>query len=257
LVLIDYIDEGFLYYKWGQVMIIDFVPAAITAGLDQRFKAFPFLHKITRMSEELLAGYLDSVDIPAASLLLQEGDDCQMLLLVESGDIRVYRQAENGRTITFYHVSPGESCVLGINCLLREQDYPAQAVTDSPCRALTIPAAIFRQLFRDDPACQEFVMDLFSRRMSSLMLLVGEITFGQMEQRLARFIFETAEKHPGEFHPITLSHEQIALQLGTAREVVSRLLQQFSEEGLIKLERLRISLLKPKEIENIYKSHQM
>jgi len=231
-------------------------PVAAAASLEQRLKAFPFLKQISAASCELLSGKLGSLDIPTDTLLLQEGDDCQTLLLVETGDIRVYRQAENGRAITFYHVFPGESCVLGINCLLGEQDYPALAVTDGACRALTIPATVFRQLFREDSAVQQFVTDLFSRRMGSLMLLIGEVAFGRMDQRLARFIYETAKKQPGEFHPITLSHEQIALQLGTAREVISRLLQQFSEEGLIKLERLRISLQKPEKVQQIYKTPQ-
>lgn len=225
--------------------------------LEQRLKAFPSLDQISVPGWKLLASNLGSLAIPADTMLLNEGDDCQSLLLLESGEIRVYRQAENGRTITLYRVLPGESCVLGINCLLGGETYPAQAVADEACRALTIPGGVFRQLFREDPATQKFVMDLFSRRMSSLMLLVGEITFGRMDQRLARFIYEAAEKQPGEFHPVTLSHEQIALQLGTAREVISRLLQQFAEEGLIKLERLRISLEKPKELQYLYKSHPL
>ncbi len=233
-----------------------FSPQKTAAGLEKRLRAFPFLEQLSPESWALLASKLMAREIPPDSLLLQEGDDCQALLLVEEGDIRVYRQAENGREITLYRVDPGESCVLGTSCLLGNKTYPALAKTDKPCRVLIIPADIFRQLFQSDNAVQKFVMDLFTRRMTSLMLLVGEISFGRMDQRLARFIYDEAEKSPGEFHPVTLSHEQIALHLGTAREVVSRLLHQFGEEGLILPERRHISIKDPRGLRTKFSTHE-
>jgi len=226
-----------------------FTPAPANSSLEQRLRSFPLLAHLSPSSWEQLSAKLIAQEIPEGTLLLQQGDDCQALLLVERGDIRVYRQAENGREITLYRVEPGESCVLGTSCVLGGQAYPARAVVDAPCRALIIPAEIFRELFQQDVAVQEYVMDLFSRRMTGLMMLVSEVSFGRMDQRLARFLGEESEKHPGEFHPISLSHEQIALHLGTAREVVSRLLHQFADEGLIKLERRRISLLRTEELQ--------
>lgn len=226
----------------------EFIPAAENTGLEKRLRAFPCLERLKPESWCLLAPELSTQKIPAGTLLLQQGDDCQAILLVESGDIRVYRQAENGREITLYRVEPGESCILGTSCILGGKTYPALAGVDAACRSLVIPARIFRTLFQQDAAVQKYVMDLYSRRMTGLMMLVSEVNFGRMDQRLARFLYEESEKHPGEFHPISLSHEQIALHLGTAREVISRLLHQFADEGLIKLERRRISLLKTEEL---------
>ncbi|RME41497.1 MAG: Crp/Fnr family transcriptional regulator [Deltaproteobacteria bacterium] len=213
-----------------------------------RLCAFPNLDDLSAQSIEILTPELQAVELPAGEVLLNDGDECRALLLVEKGGIRVYRQNDGGRQMTLYRVEPGESCVLGTSCVIGERAYPALAETLTPTQALVLPAPVFRQLFASDPAVQRFVMELFSRRLADLMLLVSEVGFGRMDLRLARFLLQEAEKQPGQFHPVPLSHEEIALHLGTAREVVSRLLHQFADEGLIRLERRRISLVHPESL---------
>jgi len=219
-----------------------FRPADRQSPLAGRLAAFGFIRLLSERARQKLESECTPLELPAGAALLSAGDDCSALLLVERGGIRVYKQAENGREITLYQVRPGESCVLGTSCILQTASYPAEAVVDAATDALAVPAHLFRELFHSEDAARQFVMELFTLRLSGMMLLVEEVAFRRMDQRLARFLLDEAQLQPGLLRPVTLSHEQIAARLGTAREVVSRLLQNFAAEGEIELERRQIRL---------------
>ncbi len=214
-----------------------FAPAPFSAPLRERLLAFPFLRGLARESFERLAASCESLVVPQGQHLLDEGALCEALLLVERGHIRVYKSAPTGREITLYRVEPGESCLLGTACLLSGEHYPAQAATLEEMNALAVPAQVFRSLFGREQGVQGFVVDLFSRRFVDLMVLVDEVVFRRMDERLSGFLLAEARKAPGALYPVEMTHEEIAAHLGTAREVVSRLLAQFETEGLVALGR--------------------
>lgn len=185
---------------------------------------------------------------PAGTVLLDEGQPCDRALLVSRGAIRVYKTSPSGRDITLYLVQPGEMCVLGISCLLRDRRYPAQASVKIDTEALGIPASVFRRLFREEEAVQQFVLDMFSSRLSSVTRLVEEVAFRRMDERLAVFLLKEAVRTPGTYPTVTMSHEQIASHLGTAREVISRLLSRFEDDGLVTLDRRRVRIIEPAKL---------
>ncbi len=228
---------------------MSFRPAGHDASLTERIARFPFYAPLTPKGKERLLKSLTVMEIADGTQLLDEGAPCQALLLVEAGAIRVFKVSPAGREITLYQVRPGESCVLGTSCVVNTLSYPAHAVAARRTDVLAVPATVFRELYDGEPPVRAFVMDLFSRRLADLMLLVEEVAFRRMDERLAAFLLEKGRMAEGVLRPVEMSHEEIASHLGTAREVVSRMLQQFADEGLVRLERKRIVLQKAGPLE--------
>jgi len=177
-------------------------------------------------------------DVPAAGRLYAEGDSCAAIAFVLDGEIRVYKIGENGREITLYEIGQGETCILNASCILSGTSYPANAVTLTPARILLIPSMIFRRLVGEHEELREFVFFLLSRRLSSVMELVEEVAFGRMDGRLMDYLEAKSEKGL-----IETTHQKIANDLGTSREVVSRLLKDFERKGQVRLARNEITLL--------------
>lgn len=210
--------------------------------------SFPFGPGLSAGGADKIRRFLSPARFPAGTVLLSEGSRCESLLLIRSGAIRVMKSTPEGRGITLYLVQAGEMCVLGISCLLSDRAYPALAVAKSDIDALVVPGGVFRELFREEPAVQQFVVELFSRRLSAVMTLVEEVAFRKMDQRLASFLLRESSGGPGVYRPVEMSHEQIAGHLGTVREVVSRLLSQFEDDGLIALDRRCVRIADPAKL---------
>ena len=201
-------------------------------------KAFPtFSASRDTLVKELLA-VSRMQDVPAGSRLYAEGDACAAIAFVLDGEIRVYKISESGREITLYEIGQGETCILNASCTLSGTSYPANAVTSTPARILLIPSTIFRRLVGEHEELREFVFSLLSRRLSSVMELVEEVAFGRMDGRLMDYLAGKAENRH-----LDTTHQRIANDLGTSREVVSRLLKDFERKGQVKLARNEITLL--------------
>lgn len=169
---------------------------------------------------------------PAGALVYSEGDACQGIAFLLSGEIRVYKTGEGGREITLYEIGRGETCILNASCILSHMNYPANAVSVQEGGMLLIPAVEFRKLIASSEAMRDFVFTLLSQRLTSVMALVEEVAFGRMDRRLMEYIEEKAEN--GE---LISTHQKIADDLGTSREVVSRLLKDFEKKGKVALSR--------------------
>jgi len=228
---------------------MSFVAAGAKAPPGIRIAAFPFFAGLSETGRTLLLDSLQIMRIDAGLELLDEGALCQALLLVESGGIRVFKISPGGREITLYLVEPGESCVLGTSCVVNDLRYPAHAVCLRDTDALAVPAAVFRTLYETEAPVRAFVMELFSRRLADMMMLVEEVAFRRMDERLAVFLLEQGVLSPGVMKPIEMSHGEIAAHLGTAREVVSRVLQQFADDDLVRLERKKVIIVNSLELQ--------
>lgn len=178
------------------------------------------------------------LDAPAGTILFDAGMACQVLPLVQEGRIKVSKRAENGREIRLYSVRPGELCIVTVSCLLGGEPYPATGVAETPVSALTLPRALILRLVAEHPPFREMAFRLFAERMTGLMQLVEEVAFRKLDQRLAAWLLEHGPL-------VTVSHQTIADELGSVREIVSRLLKQFEEEGGVRLGRERIEVLAP------------
>jgi CRP/FNR family transcriptional regulator len=175
----------------------------------------------------------------AGMLIYSEGDVCSGIAFLLSGDIRVYKTSEGGREITLYEIGRGETCILNASCILTNTSYPANAVSTKEGTMLLLPATDFRKLMETSENMRHFVFGIMSSRLATVMALVEEVAFGRMDIRLKEYLSEKAD------HGILRStHQKIADDLGTSREVVSRLLKDLERKGVLSLSRNEITLLK-------------
>lgn len=167
--------------------------------------------------------------IPAGRDVFIEGDYPESIALVISGVVRVYKIGETGREITLYRFGLGESCILTANAILSQKTFPALATVEEDIEAVMIPADIFREWVKRYDLWREFVFDLLSDRLSTVMAVVDEILFQRMDQRVASWLISQAADE----NPIQVTHQEIAADLGSSREVISRILEDFRQSGLI------------------------
>jgi CRP/FNR family transcriptional regulator len=177
--------------------------------------------------------------IPAGQDVFLEGDRVDGIALLISGVVRVYKVSETGREITLYRFGLGESCILSANAILSHKTFPAIATVEQDAEAVIIPSDIFRDWVRRFDPWRDFLFDLLSQRLSTLMAVVDEVAFHRMDGRLASFLVS----HSRNQNPIHITHAEIASELGTSREVISRLLEDLSDRGLIRSARGEIEVL--------------
>ena len=177
--------------------------------------------------------------IPAGQDVFLEGDRVEGIALLISGVVRVYKIGGTGREITLYRFGLGQSCILSANAILNQITFPAIATVEQDAEAVIIPSATFRDWVRRYDLWREFVFDLLSQRLSSLMTIVDEVAFQRMDARLASFLRTRSRVQ----NPMRITHQEIASELGTSREVISRLLEDLSARGLVRSARGEIEVL--------------
>ena len=168
-----------------------------------------------------------------------EGDRIDAIALLLSGVVRVYKIGETGREITLYRFGHGESCILTANAILSRQSFPAIATVEQEAEAVMIPADTFRDWVRRYDLWRGFVFDLLSQRLASVMAIVDEVAFRRMDTRLASFLLARRRVQ----HPIRITPQEIAAELGSSREVISRILEDFADRGLIRAARGVVEIL--------------
>jgi CRP/FNR family transcriptional regulator len=177
--------------------------------------------------------------IPVGRDVFVEGDRADAIALLISGSVRVYKIGETGREITLYRFGNGQSCILTANAILSQKNFPAVATVEKEAEAVMIPADTFRDWVRRYDPWREFVFDLLSERLSAVMAIVEEVAFRRMDVRVASFLTERGRGSDS----IRVTHQAIAAELGSSREVVSRILEDFSARGMIRVSRGTIKVL--------------
>lgn len=190
---------------------------------------FPGLAALDPADRRQLESASRAVTLPAGSTVFGPGIAPQAYLLLLEGDIKVSQTSDSGREIVLYRVLPGQSCAMTTACLLGGEDYSADGVTETEVQAIAIPRAAFDDLIARSDAFRRFVFTAFSRRVTDLFKLVDEIGFQRLDVRLALRLLTLADAG-GE---IAMTHQQLATELGTAREVVSRQLNEFQRRGWV------------------------
>jgi len=193
-------------------------------GLIHEFQQAAFLAKITKGKDVFI-----------------EGDQCDAIALLISGVVRVYKIGETGREITLYRFGLGESCILTANAILSQQSFPAIATVERDAEAVMIPAEKFREWISRYDMWRKFVFDLLSQRLSSVMAIVDEVAFQRMDVRVASLLLARSRVQ----NPMRITHQEIAAELGSSREVISRLLEDFSEREFIRVRRGEVEVLDP------------
>lgn len=198
---------------------------------------YPLLGELSSEGRSNLLAAAAPLEAAKGGVLLREGDRCDPILLVTGGALRVFRSAVDGREISLYRVDPGDVCVLALCAVLDHRPYSATAIVAEPLTALGIRAATFRSLFEQEPALRRLAIESFSKRLEQTMTLVSEVAFARVDQRLAGLLLDRWQSHPAEDESIRVTHHELADELGTAREVVSRILRSFADDGLVELGR--------------------
>lgn len=201
----------------------------------QLIQHYPMLSDLPAAELSMLLGNATAMSLPAGTVLFDENQPCQGFPLILSGSIRVIKAAANGRELQLYRVLPGESCILTSSCLLGHTRYQARGIVEQNLEMVILHASVFHALLASTEAFRSYVFHLFSDRLTDLMQLVSAVAFQKLDQRLAALLINK----PRTLHT---THQALADELGSAREIVSRLLKGFSEQGWVHLGREQIDI---------------
>ena len=204
-----------------------------------------FLKKIfvnDELVDQLLAKS-KTAEIPSKQTILQEGQYIKVVPLIFEGRIKVMRQDESGKEVLLYYINPGESCALSIAAGLNNDKSVAYAITDKPTSMLAIPLEALREMLLHFPRLNDFILQLFHQRFNELILFIDAISFKNVDFRLIANLKTKQQKSKSNI--ISITHQQLANELGTAREVVSRLLKQLERDKKIKNLRGEIEIISP------------
>ncbi|MBI1281854.1 MAG: helix-turn-helix domain-containing protein [Anaerolineaceae bacterium] len=184
--------------------------------------------------------------IPAGRDVFVEGDEVDAIALLVSGVVRVYKVGETGREITLYRFGLGESCILTANAILSRQSFSAIATVEQDAEAVMIPAITFREWVQRYDLWRDFVFTLLSQRLSIVIEIVDEVAFRRMDIRVATFLLERSRLN----NPMSITHQEIAAELGSSREVISRILENLAAKDIIRVIRGSIEVLDSKLLED-------
>lgn len=195
--------------------------------------AFPPLRQLP---EEIFAQLREAsliVELPEGSRIFGPGQAPDSFLLLLDGTIRVQQTSESGREIVLYRVQAGESCALTTACLMGYEEYQAEGIAETRIRAVAIPRALFDRLIANSREFRQFVFTAFSRRVTNLFRIIEEVAFERIDVRLAQKLLDLA----GTKQQIAATHQELANELGSAREVISRQLNEFARRGWLRMAR--------------------
>jgi len=201
--------------------------------------AFPALGELEPGVLDLLSRGALPVTLPPGTPAYRRGDRCENFLFIIAGRIRVQQVAANGREIVLYRLGAGDTCILTTVCLFAHERYAAEAIAETEVRAMAIPARCFHRLIDQSARFRDVVFATYAARMTDLMVLVREVAFGRVDGRLARRLVRLGGEEGGE---ILRTHGDLAVDLGTAREVISRQLKEFERRGWVRVGRGRVVL---------------
>ncbi len=187
-----------------------------------------------------LASQSRILTVPEGAVIFGPGKVAENMLLLLSGSVRVQQTGESGREIVLYRVSPGESCVLTTACLMSHEDYSAEGIAETEVTAVAIPRSVFDEALSASPVFRQFVFDAYGRRIADLFLTIEDIAFRRVDIRLAQKLLDLAKNGH-----LKATHAQLATELGTAREVVSRQLAEFQRRGWVELSRGDVAITDP------------
>lgn len=213
---------------------------------NQLLSVFPVLQAADPRLKDEFQSTAFFARIPAGQDVFVEGDQAEAIALLVSGAVRVYKIGETGREITLYRFGHGQSCILTANAILSSQSFPAIATVESDAEAVMVPAQAFRGWVKRYDVWRDFVWDLLSERLSKMLTVIDEVVFQRMDRRLAAWLLKEAVRG----NPLHVTHQEIAADLGSSREVISRLLEDFSHEGLLAVGRGTVEVLDFENLES-------
>lgn len=200
---------------------------------------FPGLSRLEPPIKELLLSRSVIVDVPSGTTLFGPGNSPENMLFLLDGTVRVQQVSDTGHEIVLYRIHAGQSCVLTTACLLAYEDYAADGIAETTVQAAAVPREVFDDLVAQSKSFRDFVFAAFAKRITDLFRMIDEVAFQRLDVRLADKLVNLADSD----NVVKTTHQKLSVELGTAREVVSRQLQEFQRRGWIEQARGRVSLL--------------
>jgi CRP/FNR family transcriptional regulator len=190
------------------------------------------------MFEKDLATYLSSIGeirvFNEGEMLMKTGQFFKSAVLIIRGHVKLYREGEEGNEFFMYYLDPGDACALSMICATRNQASSIMAVADEETEVILIPIQFMDKLMRDFRSWYYFVLETYRNRFEELLSVIDNVAFKNMDERLVWYLKRQAEKYG---NSMNIKHQQIANDLNTSREVVSRLLKKMEKEGILTLNR--------------------
>ena len=209
----------------------------------------PIWDKLTPNQQQRIAQAIDFRQVPKGTHIHDSSADCLGLLLIRSGQLRTYILSEDGREITLHRLFEYDVCLLSASCVMPDMQFNVMIEAEKDSEFWSIPACLFKNLMDDSLSVANYANQLMSGHFSELMWLMEQIMWKSFDKRLARFLLEeTTLEGSNELH---VTHERIANHLGTAREVVTRMLRYFQSEGMVRLTRGTIEITDPKGLRKL------
>ena len=206
------------------------VPPMTSQDLMSRLLAsFPDLAELDEGHRGDLLGSMQFSRLRDGDIAYRQGQTCQNYVMCLEGQTRVFKTSESGREILLYQVGPGETCVLTTSCLMAGSPFPAESTAETDVLHAALPASAFHRLMGASPRFRKFVLDNYGDLLSSLIMLVDEVAFASLDLRLARRLLAEANDEG----VVAKTHQQLALDLGSVREVISRYLAEWERMGWV------------------------
>ena len=216
---------------------------------------FTFFHEASAsLQSGILAAAVERKLAPE-TVLYREGDRCEHVALVGWGSVRVFKTDSSGNEITLYHVQDGQPCLVNMLSIFLGRPAMANAVVEVSTDAAVIPAVHFRRWIESEPLVRSFVFEVMGQRLIDVMVLVEELAFHKMDHRLARLILERFSNNGRPLRVLEATHDELARELATAREVVSRLLKELERCGAVAIGRGYIELKDERVLRRLLESH--
>jgi CRP/FNR family transcriptional regulator len=220
-----------------------------TARTESWIDRFKGLSRLAPDIRRMLTDRSQVVRMPEGTVIFGPGKSPENMLLLLEGTVRVQQLAENGREVVLYRVTAGESCVMTTACMLAYEDYSAEGIAETDVVAAAVPRAVFDELVATSKDFRTFVFTAYSRRMTDLFHVIEDIAFRRMDIRLAERLMARAEDGT-----LRATHAQLAAELGTAREVISRQLAEFQRRGWVELGRGTVTLVDAPALQRLAES---
>lgn len=208
---------------------------------------FPGLARLKPETRAILTSRSRIIDVAEGTVIFGPGKSPENMLFLLAGSVRVQQVSETGHEIVLYRLHAGESCVLTTACLLAYDDYSAEGIAETAVQAAAVPRDVFDDLVAQSKSFRDFVFAAFSKRLTDLFLMVDEVAFQRIDVRLAHKLIALAEGKDR----IATTHQKLSVELGTAREVISRQLQEFQRRGWVEQGRGVVHIRQRAELEQL------
>ena len=229
--------------------------------LQMELEKLPFWKDLTEDEKERTLSFSIIRDYEKGNILHATDGDCLGLAVVLKGSVRAFMMSEEGREITLYHIHEGEWDVLTASCIMYQITFDTQMILEEDSRIMVIPTTVLAGLKENNVYVRSFIYEALTERFSDVMWTIQQILFYGIDQRIAAFIIHRAQEQGcigtkamdavntiDECPEIRVTHEEIAREINTAREVVARMIRHFINEGLIETGRGRIRIRKPQKL---------